>query len=202
MRRRRGPQAGQQQRRPPVSALGGTPPAPPSRRRGGAGQGTPPVRACYCPRCSPRCPHCSGELCGEGTRAPMPSQAASRAWEVPPLMRREITFPPGEWPPLSQSSPAPARADRRPDRRPARTPVAELPRPGARSPPPPPSPRSTARPDPCRRAPPPRPELTVAPIDGPPGPLLARSPPLVALISAAGIIGGQRPPRAVPPPPQ
>ena len=130
VRRRRGPQAGQQQRRPPVSALGGTPPAPPSRRRGGAGQGTPPVGTYYCPRCSPRCPHCSGELCREGTRAPMPSQAASRAWEVPPLMRREITFPPGEWPPLSQSSPAPARADRRPDRRPARTPARPEPPPG------------------------------------------------------------------------
>ena len=153
VRRRRGPQAGQQQRRPPVSSLGGPPPAPPSRRRGGAGQGTPPVGTYYCPRCSPRCPHCSGDMCRDGTRAPTTSQAASRAWEVPPLMRREIMFPPGEWPPLSQSSPAPARADRRPDRRPARTPA--------------------------------RPE-----------------PPRVALISAAGTIGGQRLPRAVHPPPR
>ena len=145
----------QQQRRPPVSSPGG-PPAPSSRRRGGAGRSVPPVGTYYCPRCSPRCPHCSGDMCRDGTRAPM---TAPHAWEAPPLMGREITFPPGEWPPLSRSSPTQARADRRPDRRPAR---------------------------PSRGAPPPvRPE-----------------PPLVALISAAGIIGGQRLPRDVPPPPR
>ena len=72
--------------------------------------------------CSPRCPHCSGDMCKDGTRAPTTPRAAPRAWEVPPLMGREINFPPGEWPPPSRSSPTQTRAGRRPARRAAPAP--------------------------------------------------------------------------------
>ena len=103
----------------------------------------------YCPRCSPRCPHCSGDMCRDGTWAPTTPRAAPRAWEVPPLMERAINFPPGEWPPLSRSSPTQTRVGRRPVRRAA------------------------------------------------PAPSSRDEPPLVALRSAAGIIGGRRLPRDV-----